>query len=225
MKILIKKKKKGGYEATILEMGLISMPCLGVPRAVILFYCWRKPRSQSHPPPGVPKQRGTGENIKVITSRTWCLLSSLLICLLANTHKHPPGIGFHMTAENKLPTGLLWQTNILALGNHSRKIAAEPAADLTLSVPLQEARHRALQLMDSQPVLHWTKPCPRHCPADVRRQLPGAGEMAQWVRAPDCSSEGPEFKSQQPHGGSQPSLTSSDSLFWSVWRQLQCTYI
>jgi hypothetical protein len=27
-----------------------------------------------------------------------------------------------------------------------------------------------------------------------------AGEMAQWVRAPDCSSEGPKFKSQQPHG-------------------------
>jgi hypothetical protein len=34
-----------------------------------------------------------------------------------------------------------------------------------------------------------------------------AGEMAQWVRAPDCSSEGPKFKSQQPHGGSQPSVT------------------
>jgi hypothetical protein len=34
--------------------------------------------------------------------------------------------------------------------------------------------------------------------------------MAQWVRAPDCSSEGPEFKSQQPHGGSQPSVTRSD---------------
>jgi hypothetical protein len=43
-----------------------------------------------------------------------------------------------------------------------------------------------------------------------------AGEMAQWVRAPNCSSEGPEFKSQQPHGGSQPSVTRSDSLFWSV---------
>ena len=43
-----------------------------------------------------------------------------------------------------------------------------------------------------------------------------AGEMAQWVRAPDCSSEGPEFKSQQPHGGSQPSVTRSDSLFWCV---------
>jgi hypothetical protein len=52
-----------------------------------------------------------------------------------------------------------------------------------------------------------------------------AGEMAQCVRAPDCSSEGPEFKSQQPRGGSQPSVTRSDSLFWSVWRQLQCIYI
>jgi hypothetical protein len=44
----------------------------------------------------------------------------------------------------------------------------------------------------------------------------GAGEMAQWVRAPDCSSEGPEFKSQQPHGGSQPSVTRYDALFWCV---------
>jgi hypothetical protein len=45
---------------------------------------------------------------------------------------------------------------------------------------------------------------------------PRAGEMAQWVRAPDCSSKGPEFKSQQPHGGSQPSLMRSDALFWCV---------
>ena len=59
----------------------------------------------------------------------------------------------------------------------------------------------------------------------LRSYLLGAGEMAQWVRAPDCSSEGPEFKSQQPHGGSQPSVTRSDALFWSVWKQLQCTYI
>jgi hypothetical protein len=27
------------------------------------------------------------------------------------------------------------------------------------------------------------------------------------VKSADCSSEGPEFKSQQPHGGSQPSVT------------------
>ena len=40
--------------------------------------------------------------------------------------------------------------------------------------------------------------------ADKSLQL-RAGEMAQWVRAPDYSSEGQEFKFQQPHGGSQPS--------------------
>jgi hypothetical protein len=30
------------------------------------------------------------------------------------------------------------------------------------------------------------------------------------VKNTDCSSEGPEFKSQQPHGGSQPSVMRSD---------------
>jgi high mobility group protein B2 len=36
------------------------------------------------------------------------------------------------------------------------------------------------------------------------------------VKSTDCSSEGPEFKSQQPHGGSQPSVMRSDAFFWSV---------
>jgi hypothetical protein len=45
------------------------------------------------------------------------------------------------------------------------------------------------------------------------------------VKSTDCSSGGPEFKSQQPHGGSQPSVMWSDALFWCVWRQLPCTYI
>jgi hypothetical protein len=30
------------------------------------------------------------------------------------------------------------------------------------------------------------------------------------IKSTDCSSEGPEFKSQQPHGGSQPSVMRSD---------------
>jgi hypothetical protein len=29
-------------------------------------------------------------------------------------------------------------------------------------------------------------------------------------KSTDCSSKGPEFKSQQPHGGSQPSIVRSD---------------
>jgi hypothetical protein len=45
------------------------------------------------------------------------------------------------------------------------------------------------------------------------------------VKSTDCSSEGPEFKSQQPHGGSQPSVMISDTLFWCVWSQLQCTHM
>jgi hypothetical protein len=36
------------------------------------------------------------------------------------------------------------------------------------------------------------------------------------VRSTGCSSRGPEFNSQQPHGGSQPSVMGSDSLFWGA---------
>ena len=53
----------------------------------------------------------------------------------------------------------------------------------------------------------------------------GAGEMAQWVRAPDCSSEGPKFKSQQPHGGSQPPVMGSDALFWCVFEDSYSVFI
>jgi hypothetical protein len=33
------------------------------------------------------------------------------------------------------------------------------------------------------------------------------------VKSINCSSKGPEFNSQQPHGGSQPSVMGSDALF------------
>ena len=36
------------------------------------------------------------------------------------------------------------------------------------------------------------------------------------VKSTVCSSRGPEFKSQQPHGGSQPPVMRSDALFWYV---------
>ena len=45
------------------------------------------------------------------------------------------------------------------------------------------------------------------------------------VKSNDCSSSGPEFKSQELHGSSQPSVVGSNALFWCVWRQLQCTHI
>jgi hypothetical protein len=52
-----------------------------------------------------------------------------------------------------------------------------------------------------------------------KRLYSGAGEMAQQLRALTAlpkSRRGREFKSQQPHGGSQPSLMRSDALFWCV---------
>ena len=45
---------------------------------------------------------------------------------------------------------------------------------------------------------------------DSKKERMGAGEMDQRLR---CSSRGPEFNSQQPHGGSQPSVMRSDALF------------
>jgi hypothetical protein len=36
------------------------------------------------------------------------------------------------------------------------------------------------------------------------------------VKNTDCSSRGPEFNSQQPHGGSQPPVMGSDALFWCL---------
>jgi hypothetical protein len=33
------------------------------------------------------------------------------------------------------------------------------------------------------------------------------------VKSTNCSSRGPEFNSQQPHSGSQPSVMGSDALF------------
>jgi hypothetical protein len=44
----------------------------------------------------------------------------------------------------------------------------------------------------------------------------GAGEMAQMVKSTDCSSEGPECKSQQPHGGLQPPIMRVSEGSYSV---------
>ena len=47
------------------------------------------------------------------------------------------------------------------------------------------------------------------------------GRLKGWrnglaVKSTDFSSIGPEFNSQQPHGGSQPSVMGSYALFWYV---------
>ena len=57
-----------------------------------------------------------------------------------------------------------------------------------------------------------------------RPKDPGWRDGSQ-VKSTDCSSRGSEFNSQQPQGGSQPSVMRSYAFFWCVCRQHQCTHI
>jgi hypothetical protein len=41
-------------------------------------------------------------------------------------------------------------------------------------------------------------------------------EAVETIKSIGCSSRGPEFNSQQQHGGSQPSVMGSNALFWCV---------
>ena len=50
------------------------------------------------------------------------------------------------------------------------------------------------------------------------QELLGSWRDGSVVKITDCcSSRGPDFNSQQPHGGSQPSVMGSNALFWCVW--------
>jgi hypothetical protein len=55
---------------------------------------------------------------------------------------------------------------------------------------------------------------------EVARETVGGWRDGSTVKSTDCSSESPEFKSQQPHGSSQPSVMGSDTLLGC----LQCIY-
>jgi len=46
------------------------------------------------------------------------------------------------------------------------------------------------------------------------KYLEGGWRDGSAVKSTDCSSRGPEFNSQQPHGDSQPSVMRSGALFW-----------
>ena len=50
-------------------------------------------------------------------------------------------------------------------------------------------------------------------PLMIKSEIFLAWKDGSVVKSTNCSSKGPEFKSQKPHGGSQPSLKRSDALF------------
>jgi hypothetical protein len=47
----------------------------------------------------------------------------------------------------------------------------------------------------------------------LKIKLSGAEKNGSAIKSTSCSSRGPEFNSQQPHGGSHPCVIRSDSLF------------
>ena len=53
-------------------------------------------------------------------------------------------------------------------------------------------------------------------PMELKKILLRGWRDSSAVKSTDCSSIGPEFESQQPHGGSQPSVMRSDA--WSKQR-------
>jgi hypothetical protein len=57
--------------------------------------------------------------------------------------------------------------------------------------------------------------CLKKC-KDLKKQNKTGWRDGSAVKSTDCSSRGPEFISQQPHGGSQPSVMGSDALLWCV---------
>jgi hypothetical protein len=59
----------------------------------------------------------------------------------------------------------------------------------------------------------------------TNKQKPWGWRDGSAVKSTGCSSKGPEFNSQQSHGGLQPSVKGPDALFWCIWKQLQCSHI
>ena len=57
------------------------------------------------------------------------------------------------------------------------------------------------------------------------RSLKGSWRDGSAVKSIDCSSRGPEFKSQQTHGSSQPSVMGSDAFFLCLYRSYIYTHI
>ena len=53
-----------------------------------------------------------------------------------------------------------------------------------------------------------------HCFLPKRKKPSMGWQDGSAVKSTDCSSRGPEFNFQQPHGGSQPSVMRSGAPFW-----------
>ena len=89
--------------------------------------------------------------------------------------------------------------------------------------PLIPALRRQVELCEFQDSRGYTeKPCLKKINKQTNKQTKPTTttekDVLGWrdgsvIKSTDCSSRGPEFNSQQPHGGSQPSVLGSDTPF------------
>jgi hypothetical protein len=56
--------------------------------------------------------------------------------------------------------------------------------------------------------------CQKNIHIKIKSQKKNWGRGGEGLRSTGCSFRGPEFNSQQPHGGSQSSVMCSDAPFW-----------
>jgi hypothetical protein len=101
---------------------------------------------------------------------------------------------------------------------HSRKYSIYSKAQRSW-----KGLHRELKDMgiEAREMLQWFTDLPAHLSYVLSihtEWLPSPETPVPGVQSPLLPSTDttPEFKSQQPHGGSQPSVKGSDTLFWCV---------
>jgi hypothetical protein len=109
-----------------------------------------------------------------------------------------------------------YQTWVLKLKHFSSAGAPSPALPEVLSsIPsnhMMAHNHLLWNLMPSSGVSEESNGVLIY----IKKKNLGGWRDGSEVKSTDCSSEGPEFKSQQPHGGSQPSVMRSGALLWCV---------
>jgi hypothetical protein len=108
-------------------------------------------------------------------------------------------------------SGVVFSQDIGVLASSSQDLSRGPASGILQSEALDNmflSSCWTLTAADSQ----------------IRNFHQGWKDGSAVKKSTGCSSEGPEFNSQQPNGGSQPSVTESNALFWHV-KDSVVTYI
>jgi hypothetical protein len=148
------------------------------------------------------------------------------------------GLGFKSKLLFEQPISIYWVDSTVMGTGKTKQTSASVSWSLGSSywamwlrvtqqqLPVRHEPHTQYSVTFSiRDAFHWGT----YGPWDWEQEIE-AGQEGGWrdglvVKSTVCSSRGPEFNSQQPYDGSQPSVMRSDALFWCAWRQRECTHI